>query len=79
MAALQQAVELRAELDAIISASTDRNQAARRLSHPPFSFSLPQATHVLDMPVATRTQLGRAALQEEGERLRQALQSSEDR
>ncbi len=63
-------------IDAIIAAiraSEDRAAARDALMAAPFEFSEIQANHILDMPLARLTRLGRAQLEEELAQLRQTI------
>ncbi|MDA8291074.1 MAG: DNA gyrase subunit A [Actinomycetota bacterium] len=63
-------------LDAIIAAirsSADRGAARTALMDAPFEFSEEQATHILDMQLGRLTRLGRAELEEEMAKLREAM------
>lgn len=64
-------------LDAVIQTirnSDDRAVARERLCEEPFSFSVEQANHILDMTLARLTRLGRSELSEELIKLRETIE-----
>jgi hypothetical protein len=60
-------------VSAVVGASSNREEAIRRLAGEPFRFSEQQANHVLDLRVSQRLQDRRAALRDELDQLRVAL------
>ncbi|MCU1377743.1 MAG: topoisomerase (ATP-hydrolyzing) [Acidimicrobiales bacterium] len=60
-------------VSAVVAASANREEAMRRLAGEPFRFSEHQANHVLDLRVGQRLQDSRAALRDELDQLRAAL------
>ena len=71
--AMTRALERWDLLSALVLASTDRDDARRRLAGAPFHFTVEQADHVLDLSLARRTRLARESLREEQASLEQAL------
>lgn len=67
---LLRALDLIDEIIAAIRASKDRAAAREALQAAPFEFSDIQASHILDMPLARLTQLGRSELDKEAKGLR---------
>jgi len=63
------------EISDCVARSEDRSEARKALVEMPFSFSEVQAEHVLDLAVGRRTAEGRRRVQEERERVVEALQS----
>ncbi|MDA8047947.1 MAG: DNA gyrase subunit A [Actinomycetota bacterium] len=70
---LIKALDLIDQIIATIRASEDRSVARDALMATPFEFSDIQANHILDMALGTLTRLGRARLEEELAKLREAI------
>jgi len=70
---LLKAINVIDEVIALIRASDDRPAAREGLMREPFSFSEEQAEHILDMRLGQLTRLSRIDLQEELDKLREAI------
>jgi DNA gyrase/topoisomerase IV subunit A len=70
---LLRALELRVEIDALIWNASDADEAHRRLTSGPFSFSGAQAHHILDLQLRRRTLADRLRLASEAAELRAVL------
>jgi DNA gyrase subunit A len=70
---LIKALDLIDQIIAAIRASADRGAAREALMADPFGFSEIQAEHILDMPLARLTRLGRTNLEEELATLRETI------
>jgi hypothetical protein len=77
VSALQKALRMMDEIDAVVRKSPDREAAVAALARPPFSFVPIQAHHILDLTVGRQTELGRSQIDEEVRHLTDALAALE--
>ncbi len=71
--AMMRAIDLGWPLVEAVERCTDRAEAQRRLTEPPFSFDEMQAAHVLDMQLWARTEERRRQLADEKAELERFL------
>jgi DNA gyrase subunit A len=73
LSGLLQSLDRRVEIDLLIWDASDADEARRRLTSEPFSFSEAQAYHILDMQLRRRTVADRTRLEDEAAELRAML------